>query len=82
MQVPSMLTPRKNLLSLIPISLAFAYQAEALHGSAAKKVTVAISSPCYNCCRIRTYSKMTKEHEYMLNKIFQVCFQSHNRENR
>ena len=69
-------------LSLRPISLACAYQAEALYGSAAKKVTVPIGSPWCNHCRIRTHPKMIAEHETMLKELCQVCFQSHNRENR
>ena len=62
-----------------PFSLAFAYQAECLYDIVAKKVT--IGSPRRNCCRIGTHSKMIAEHESMLKELYQVCFQSHNREN-
>ena len=45
----------KKKLSLRPISLSCAYQAEAaLYSSVAKKVTVPIGSPLCNCCRLCT----------------------------
>ena len=72
----------KKKLSLRPISLSCAHQAEALYSSAAKKVTVPIGSPWCNCCRLCTHPKMIAEHETMLKELCQVCFQSHNRENR
>ena len=61
---------------MTPIILACAYQAEALYGSAAKKVTVPIGSPWCNCCRIHTHLKMIAEHESMLKELYQACFQS------
>ena len=72
----------KKKLSLRPISLSCAYQAEALYSSAAKKVAVPIGSLWCNCCRLCTHPKMIVEHETMLKELCQVGFQSHNRENR
>ena len=72
----------KKKLSLRPISLSCAYQAEALYSSAAKKATVPIGSPWCNFCRLCTHPKMIAEHETMLKELCQVCFQSHNREHR
>ena len=72
----------KKKLSLRPISLSCAYQAEALCRSVAKGVTVPIGSAWCNCCRLCTHPKMIAEHETMLKELCQVCFQSHNRENR
>ena len=72
----------KKKLFLRPISLSCAYQAEALYSSAAKKATVPIGSPWCNFCRLCTHPQMIAEHETMLKELCQVCFQSHNRENR
>ena len=74
----------KKKLSLRPISLSCAYQAEALYSSAAKKVAVPVpfGSPWCNCCRLHKHPKMIAKHETMLKELGQVCFQSHNRENR
>ena len=72
----------KKTLFLRPISPACTYQTEALCDSAAKIFTVPTVSPWCNCCRICTHQKMTANHETMLKELCQVCFQSHNRENR
>ena len=72
----------KKKLSLRPISLSCAYQAEAVYSIAAKKVTVPIGSPWCNCCRLSTHPNIIAEHETMLKQLCQVCFQPHNRETR
>ena len=69
----------KKKVPLKPISVVCAYQAEALFGSAAKKVSVPIGSGWCSACR-NLHSKMMTENESMFNELCKVCFQSH--ENR
>ena len=66
----------KKKLSLSPISLNVAYQAQCLFGSAARKIVVPIGGSWCSNCRIRLHPQNVTSSKELLDKVCQICYQS------